>query len=198
MSSRALLAVPTADAPAPGLPERPTAPFLLSLLGGIAILVSGVLEIDFGAADALDCPAFPCPVNAAYLVSGIVGTAVGAVCVVLAVVLYVTPAHRVLAGVLLIILSILSLVSFFGAFGLGFITVLLGGILAISWAPGPRYVGFLPVYPVPYAPAGAEGPRSTPVGASPTSPPAGRVCPRCGRSLEADARFCSACGQALP
>ena len=112
---------------------------------------------------------------------------------------YVQPEHRVLAGVMLIVFSILSLISFWGGFGIGFIATLIGGILAIAWRPGPKYIGYQPVFPAGYGYPGPMAPPAYP----PAPPPAAapliqRVCLKCGRSVDLQAKFCSHCGNTLP
>ncbi len=66
-------------------------------------------------------------------------------------------------------------------------------------APFPPYTGYAPAAP----PTGPVGPAYPPpvAPAPPPPPPAGaspRPCPACGRPLEADARFCGACGTRVP
>lgn len=69
---------------------------------------------------------------------------IGVLLVVLGLTMWFQPVSRVFAGVAAILLSLVSLVvSNFGAFLVGFLLGLIGGALAVSWAPG--------------APAPAEG-----------------------------------------
>ncbi|MBZ4020619.1 DUF6114 domain-containing protein [Streptomyces purpurogeneiscleroticus] len=62
---------------------------------------------------------------------------IGVLLVVLGLTMWFQPASRVFAGVAAILLSLVSLVvSNFGAFLIGFLLGLIGGALAVSWAPG--------------------------------------------------------------
>ncbi|WP_030023394.1 DUF6114 domain-containing protein [Streptomyces monomycini] len=80
---------------------------------------------------------------------------IGVLLVVLGLTMWFQPASRVFAGVAAILLSLVSLVvSNFGAFVVGFALGLVGGALAVSWAPGK-----------PVAPEGGEPAR--PVGGAP-------------------------------
>ncbi|MFG2223459.1 DUF6114 domain-containing protein [Streptomyces sp. NPDC048644] len=61
---------------------------------------------------------------------------IGVLLVVLGLTMWFQPASRVFAGVAAILLSLVSLVvSNFGAFLIGFLLGLIGGALAVSWAP---------------------------------------------------------------
>ncbi len=149
-------------------PERPTGAFVSGLLGGIAILVFSVLEIDLGAScqGSGTCYFAFGGAPEVYIASGILGAVVGAMAILFATLAYVQPEHRVLAGVMLIVFSILSLISFWGGFGIGFIATLIGGILAIAWRPGPEYIGYQPVFPAGYRLPRADGPAGLPAGSA--------------------------------
>jgi Family of unknown function (DUF6114)/zinc-ribbon domain len=176
-------------------PERPTGAFISATLGGIAILVFAVLEIDIGASCEVtaNCTFTFGGVASVYVASGILGAVVGALSVAFATLLYTRPEHRVVSGVMLIVFAILSLVSFGGGFGIGFIGTLLGGILAIAWQPGPQYLGYQPVYPAPYPYSAPYAP--PPV--APVAPAVQRICLKCGRAVDLQAKFCSHCGNPL-
>jgi hypothetical protein len=195
---------PTSSAPVvaaqPRIPERPTGAFVCGVIGGVAILVAGVLEIDVGAScRASGCSYFFGGASSIYIASGILGAVVGTLALVFAALSYVHPEHRVVSGVMLIVLSILSLISFWGGFGVGFIATLLAGILAIVWQPGPRYLGYQPVFAPPYpypAPVAPDAPRYAPVPAVAPAP-IQRVCLKCGWAVDPQAKFCSRCGNTL-
>ncbi|MGW5846591.1 DUF6114 domain-containing protein [Streptomyces sp. NPDC055254] len=62
---------------------------------------------------------------------------IGVLLITLGLALWFQQAIRVFAGVASILLALVSLpVSNLGGFGLGFVPALLGGALALSWAPG--------------------------------------------------------------
>lgn len=62
---------------------------------------------------------------------------IGVLLIVLGLTMWFQPQSRVFAGVAAILLALVSLVvSNFGAFFVGFLLALIGGALAVSWAPG--------------------------------------------------------------
>ncbi len=183
----------------PRPPERPTGAFVSGLIGGIATLVFAVLEIDLGSSCQVSnsCVLGFGGTPAVYIASGFLGAAVGALTVLFATLAYSHPEHRVIAGVMLVVFSILSLISFWGGFGIGFLATLIGGILALAWQPGPDYLGYQPVFPAAYAYPAAPAPYYAPPPAPP-APVIQRVCLKCGRAVDLQAKFCSQCGNALP
>ncbi|MCF6524954.1 DUF6114 domain-containing protein [Streptomyces sp. JJ36] len=63
---------------------------------------------------------------------------IGVLLVVLGLTMWFQPQQRVFAGVAAILLALVSLVvSNFGAFLIGFLLGLVGGALAVAWAPAP-------------------------------------------------------------
>lgn len=201
MSAPTFVPSPAAVAgPAERPPERPTGAFVSAMIGGIAVLIFAVLEIDLGASCQLSGSCVFTTFGGTpevYVASGILGVVVGAMAVVFALLAYIHPEHRVLAGVMLIVLAILSLISFWGGFAVGFLGTLIGGILAIAWQPGPQYLGYQPVFPAAYGyPAAPAPPYYAPP--PPAPPPILRVCLKCGRAVDLQAKFCAHCGAALP
>jgi len=55
--------------------------------------------------------------------------------IVAAVMLYVNPRQDLLWGALVIAFSVISAASWMGSLGLGLVTGLIGGILALLWKP---------------------------------------------------------------
>jgi hypothetical protein len=135
------------------LAEKPTAAFVLSLIGGIFILLVGALIAavfatlggllggfglgDFGMGMAL---------------LGTVGLIVGLIIIVAAAMLYMRPQQHVIWGVLILILAIVSIPFAFGGFIIGFILALVGGILGIVFKPQAPMAA-------PYAPPMAPPPQ---------------------------------------
>lgn len=133
--------------------EKPTAAFVLSLIGGIFILLVGALIAavfatlggllggfglgDFGMGMAL---------------LGTVGLIVGLIIIVAAAMLYMRPQQHVIWGVLILILAIVSIPFAFGGFIIGFILALVGGILGIVFKPQAPMAA-------PYAPPMAPPPQ---------------------------------------
>jgi len=128
--------------------ERPTAAFLLSLVGGIFILLGGgVMSIfgpfgfggmmggyrgmmgyrysGYGMMGALGFGMF-----------GILGLIFGVIVIISAFMLNSKPHEHSTWGTLIVIFSVLSIFgSAMGGFGIGLILGLIGGILAITWKP---------------------------------------------------------------
>ncbi len=108
------------------------------------------------------------PVVGALLALGLV---IGIIVLISAVMLYVNPEHKVAWGVITIVFSIISFFfNILGGFIVGMILGIVGGALGIAWKPSP-----------PVAP----------------SPPIKRICPKCGRVITEEVKFCPHCGQAL-
>ncbi|BBC32894.1 hypothetical protein SGFS_041880 [Streptomyces graminofaciens] len=107
---------------------------------------------------------------------------IGVLLVTLGLTMWFQQATRIFAGVAAIVLSLVSLVvSNFGGFVMGFLLALIGGALALSWAPGeegapeaaqsdgPKEVPSADVAPGPVADAGEHGlpvPQTADAGAS--------------------------------
>ncbi|MCI4320989.1 MAG: zinc ribbon domain-containing protein [Thermoplasmata archaeon] len=145
---------------------------VLAIVGGALIVLGAIVELFLGAALAT----IPGPVeSAAFVVSGVVGIAVGILVPVFGVLSFFQPQHHVVYGVLILVFSVASLVSFEGGFFVGFILGIIGGILAIVHRTTPAMVA-VPYYPPPVFQ---------------------RLCPRCGRFIDPTVRFCPHCGNAL-
>ena len=158
--------IPTKEGKEMATQEKPTAAFVLSLIGAIFILIGGlvvaaagaiVAELGFAAGAVLAGLALIC----------------GIVVLISAIMLYVRPEQKVAWGVITIIFSIASLFFCLGGFIIGMILGIVGGALGIAWKPSP-----------PAAPVPAEAPIK-------------RICPKCGRVITEDVKFCPHCGQTL-
>gem|GEM_PF-1244439 len=152
-----------------GMPEppRPTAASILAIIGGMFMIGAGILEILIGWSQSV----FPLgPAGIIFVVSGVLGLFAGALVVTFGALVHLYPHHHVAYGVLILAFSTLSLASFAGGFGVGFVLGLVGGILAIVHHPYPAG---------PYLPP---------------PPPIQRVCPRCGMVIDPSVRFCPHCG----
>lgn len=106
--------------------QRPYWAGLLTLLAGIPIMYIPYANLTIGSLTVRMATT-----------AGAGSLIIGVLLVVLGLTMWFQPASRVFAGVAAILLSLVSLVvSNFGAFLIGFLLGLIGGALAVSWAPG--------------------------------------------------------------
>ena len=157
-----------APAPPMGPPtplEKPTAAFVLSLLAGAIIVLWGIAIT--GVAFALDRSGLGFAGSDAVTI-GVIEAVSGLLIVLLAILIYLEPQHHVLLGALILVFSIVSLVGL-GGLLFGFILGLIGGSLGIAHKPKPSVPTVVYVQPQ-------------------------RICPRCGRAIAHDVRFCPYCG----
>ncbi len=129
--------------------EKPTAAFILSLLGGIFIILGGGLMSSIGygfnmmsnywggmmGGYGMMGPSFGM-MGFALGIMGVVGLVFGAIVIISALMLNSKPHEHATWGTIIVIFSLLSIFgSAMGAFGLGLILGTVGGILAITWKP---------------------------------------------------------------
>ncbi len=174
--------------------NKPTAAFVLALIGGIIIILWGGLLVALGA--VFTTTAYGYVVESIFTGASI-ELITGFLIVGLGIALYVSPYHHVAFGIIILIASVGSLAGGGGLF-LGFILGLIGGILAIVHKPqitvvlGPPPGYYPPMNPVlPASPPGYSP-------YAPPPPPPGRVCPSCGAQNSLGATFCASCGKPLP
>jgi len=121
------------------LAEKPTAAFVLSLIGGILILLGGIfgaiIGIIGGAAMSI-VPGFGW-LSGLIIALGILGLIFGIIVILGAVMINSGERGKVRTGsILVLIFSILSLfVGGTGGFIIGFILSLVGSILGLTWKP---------------------------------------------------------------
>jgi len=121
------------------LAEKPTAAFVLSLIGGILILLGGIygaiIGIIGGAAISI-VPGFGW-LSGLIIALGILGLIFGIIVILGAVMINSGERGKVRTGsILVLIFSILSLfVGGTGGFIIGFILSLIGSILGLTWKP---------------------------------------------------------------
>jgi hypothetical protein len=140
---------------------------VLSIIGGIFILIGGLFGVWVGAVVSALTFGFA---GGTVVLLGAVGVIIGILTVVFAVLLGMHSANHTMYGVLIIVFSIISWITAFGGFFLGFLLALIGGILAVT---------FKPTVPVVW------------------QQPVQRVCPKCGRVVDPNVKFCPACGNSL-
>jgi hypothetical protein len=116
--------------------EKPSAAFVISLIAGILILINGAI---IGAVRSFIEPHIP-GMGERALVSSIlgagmvVGIILGLIVIVAAVMLYRNPAQKTMWGIIVLVLSIISL-FIGGGFIIGLILGIIGGALALAWKP---------------------------------------------------------------
>lgn len=201
---------PQAGAPVVPL-EKPTAAFVLSLIGGIIILLWGIALAAVGI--AAQNATFGLYGGDITFLGGVEAT-LGLLVLVFGVLLYIMPQHHVVFGVLVLLFSIVSLVGL-GGLILGFILGVIGGAFGIAhkttptvvvspypvyYAQGPPMAPYSPQYGQPSPQYGQPSPPAAyPPTPAPAPPPAAeRYCPSCGTGNSRASAFCAKCGKPLP
>lgn len=117
------------------LGEKPTAAFVLSLIGAIFILINGLLVATmFAAGGALVGILLP-GLGAMMIILGALAIVFGIIVIIGAIMINSGERNKVRIGsVLVLIFSIISLVTG-GGFIIGFILCLIGSILGLVWKP---------------------------------------------------------------
>ena len=129
--------------------KRPVAPFVLSLIGGIFILLGAVIMsyFAFGAMNMIGVSTMTGMMSDLQQGMGmgmmmglapwlsVVGLASGAMVLLGAVMLYSHPSERQLWGAIILAFSVVSILGGMGGFLVGLILGVAGGILALTWRP---------------------------------------------------------------
>jgi len=127
--------------------ERPTTAFVLSLVGGVFILLGGGMMstigsfgfggmMGFGGMGGLMGPGFDMMGWTGFGLFGILGLIFGAIVVISAIMLNSKPQEHATWGTLIVLFSVLSIFGgAMGGFGVGLILGLIGGVLALTWKP---------------------------------------------------------------
>src|SRR6184192_3649584 len=113
--------------------EKPTAAFVLSLIGGIFILLGAIVVMALASVIGSLMLIGGGDPNLAYLY-GAVGLIFAILVLVGAVMLWMKPQQHVAAGVIILLFSLFSIISG-GGFIIGLILGIVGGILGIVWKP---------------------------------------------------------------
>jgi hypothetical protein len=130
-----------------GSSEKPTAAFALSLISGILILINGAILgilasfltnfvprwIPMGEprTEAMPGLLLASRFLYAFMIPGII---MGIIVIVAAVMVYQNPTQKTLWGIVILVLSILS-IFIGGGFIIGLILGIIGGALALTWKP---------------------------------------------------------------
>lgn len=107
---------------------KPTVASILSLIGGIIIII-------FGAFFAIVGAGLTSQIGGVGGLFGLFGMVTGVLVIIGAVKMRSRPEQHIIWGVVVIAFSILSWIGSLGGFGIGFIIGLIGGILGILWKP---------------------------------------------------------------
>lgn len=108
--------------------QRPTAAFVLSLIGGLIIFFTGIVLSFIGAIVTIF-------IGGIGGIIGIFGIVWGILVIIGAIMMYTRPDQHVIWGIVVLIFSILSWFGAAGGLIIGFILALIGGILGIVWKP---------------------------------------------------------------
>jgi hypothetical protein len=128
--------------------EKPTAAFVLSLIAGLLIVLSGAVKSMIGfywlggmmgsfwgrRGGMMGYPSFGMMGGLGFM-SGIVGLVFGVLVIVSSIMLNSKPEGHTTWGTLIVIFSALSVFGEMAGFGVGLILGLIGGVLAITWKP---------------------------------------------------------------
>jgi len=117
--------------------EKPTAAFVLSLIGGIIYLLVGIVIAVIAAfLGALASFADMGAVGLGVAAVGAVGLVCGIIMIIGAVMMNSSERSRVRTGaILVLILTIVGAFFTIGGFVIGFILALIGSILGLTWKP---------------------------------------------------------------
>lgn len=131
--------------------EKPTAGFVLGLIGGILILLEGLLFVVIAsmASSIGGLVGMPIDFGGLFMALAAIGLIFALIVIVSSVMLYMKPASHVMWGIILLLFSIFSFIIG-GGFYLGAILGLVGGILGIVFKPAMPMAA--PYAPPPMAP----------------------------------------------
>ena len=116
--------------------EKPTAAFVLSLIGAIFMLLGGLGILAVASAVGAFASMFDLGLGIGLTLLGAVGMVWGILALVGAILMNSSDAGRVRTGSILVLLaSILSWFGTFGGFFIGFLLGLIGAILGLTWHP---------------------------------------------------------------
>lgn len=162
----------------PAEPDRPTGAIVLSIIGGVFVLLGGLLATVIGS--FVVCFTFGLG-GGWILILGALGLLFGILMIVFGALMYHTTENHTVYGALVLVFSILSIFTAFGGFFIGFLLGLIGGILGLAFKQRPAQAVFFPPAPAAAAPTVAQ-----------------RVCLKCGRMVDPGVKFCPHCGAELP
>jgi len=167
----------------------PSAAFILSLIGGIFILLGGLYEAAVYAIVGSAFLAFFPGLGALLIALAVVALIFGLIIIFGAIQMRSHPESAKTWGILVLVFAIFSWIGG-GGFVIGFLLALIGGILAIVWHPPAPAMG---------QPGQPTWGQPTPMAQAPAAAPAGqKFCSSCGSPNAAGTQFCAKCGAAMP
>ena len=177
-------------------PSYPSTAYILTLIGGILILIDGFITAAAAAAVGAAFLGLVPGIAALLIAFGVIALLFGLVILYGALQLKNRPQSARSWGILILIFAIISFIGG-GGFFIGAILALVGGILAMVWTPPAPAPGYAQPYggqPM----ASAAPPAWGQPAAAPAAPPAGAVgqkfCSHCGSQNTSTAQFCAKCG----
>ncbi len=185
--------------------NKPTAAYILSLLGGIFGLLVGLVYLAYGAltyGTFSEWASIYGDYYAEYYGAGLFGwswtilfglgiwTLIASILImVFARKLNSNPMGHSKWGALILVFSILNALSLLGA-----LLAFIGGILGLVYKPIP--ISGQPMYQQPYGQPQTYTSPPPPVYAQ-NQQPITRICPQCGRVVNENTKFCPHCGKQL-
>jgi zinc-ribbon domain len=172
----------------------PRTAYLLSLVGGILILILSVIYAIVLAVLASLIASVGFGLGASLLVGlAVVSIVFGLIVLYFAMKLKSNPGSAKTYGILIIVFSLISFIGG-GGFYIGAILALIGGILALVWTPPAQPVG----YGQPPMQAAPGWGQPTMAAAPPAGAGGGKFCASCGSPNAPGAQFCAKCGAPMP
>ena len=118
--------------------DKPTAAFVLSLIGGVFVLLGAIVYFFVGSffAVLLSMMANNGAIAASGGILAVAGLILAVVLIIASVLAYVDPEkNKLWGGIVIIVCSVLSWAFALVGFLVGFILALIGGILFLTWKP---------------------------------------------------------------
>jgi Family of unknown function (DUF6114) len=183
------------------LSDKPTAAFVLSLLGGIFVLIGGLVQTFLGAfISSIGMATGASNATGVGSTFGILGMVSGVLMIMGGVLMYARPQTHTMWSAIVLVLSLVSLAtSTVGGFFIGFILGLIGAILGLKFKPT-MTPGALPGQSMRPMSMGSPsmGSMSNFGASSPAGSGAiGTSCRSCGGSIPAGASRCPNCGASI-
>lgn len=172
--------------------EKPTAAMVLSIIGGIFVLLGGLFIAFLGSIIGSLNIVGGGAASSTLLVLGLVGVIFGIIMAVGGVMMYKNPQSHTMWGAIVLVLSIFSWVVAVGGLFIGFLLGLIGGILALVFKPS-MAPSMMPGQQMGSMPMGSM----TPMGTAAPMGQMGTTCKNCGASIPAGAMRCPSCGASV-